>query len=153
MVLWSHCTLTSWYFHRHNEILIHHHDSVVAVLSRNKRTRLVRSRQGISCLPSIEQAGCSHRERGYLSLQLEIHRVLTGLLGFSHSEVDGSADCSSILLGIKIWPAVLWRVYSQMDLKVKSSPKVSVAKIWEWLSWVSRFAIKHQHFMSQANKL
>lgn len=81
-----------------------------------------------------------------LTLQLEIHRVFTSLLGFRCSEADCSLGCSSILLGIKIWPAAL-------DLNVKVSPEASVAKIWEWLSWVSRFAIRHEYFMSQADKL
>jgi len=83
-------------------------------------------------LPSIEQAGCGHKERRYPALQLEIHGALTTLLRFSCSEVDGLAGCSRIFLGIKIWSEVLWQVYSQVDLKVKGSPEASVAKIWEW---------------------
>lgn len=123
------------------------------LLRRNNMKSLVRSRWGLSCLHSIEYAGCGHKERGYPGLQLEIHRVLTSLLGFSYSEVDDLAGCSSILLGIKIWPAVTWWVYRQMDLKVKVSPEASVAKIWEWLICVTCCAVRHQHLTSQANKL
>lgn len=71
--------------------------------------------------------------------------VLTSLSGFSCPEVDGLAGCSSILLGIKIWPAVLWQMHSQMDLKLKCFPEGSVARIWddsaEWVFLLSGISI------------